>query len=246
MHIETPVEITEVLYEGELTFSEADLRRARETTGSEGPRGVPQPPRVRIGKPYCWPLSAYFVQSGKSLPPQFAILATRADFYLVRVSWGYQPPKGSNARLEWARFTAYLHSPGAGEAQPVAFDLYPKEIYDEKDNKAEIHIGPSLSFADKVEASLGKLVYTIALNKLEPVVVGEGAGQSDPNWDFEPSSKRELRGDKFMYLVVEKPKKAASVRATLALTARVKTRRGILGAHLHESLRDRLSQAICP
>jgi hypothetical protein len=47
-------------------------------------------------------------------------------------------------------------------------------------------------------------------------------------------------------MVVEKPKSAASVRATFALTARVKSRSGLLGAHLHESLRDRLSQLICP
>jgi hypothetical protein len=243
MKIQTPTEITEILYEGELTLSEADLERGAKSPG--GPQPKPQPPRVRIGKAYGWPLSEYFARSGKALPSQLAMLAERSDFYLVRVSWGYWPPAGADARLEWARFTAYLHSPGAAD-QPVAFDLYPKEIYDEKDNKAEIHVGPSLNFASQFEASLGEFVYTIALNKLEPVVIGEGAGQSDPNWDFEPSSRRELRGDKFMYMVVEKPKSAASVRATFALTARVKSRSGLLGAHLHESLRDRLSQLICP
>jgi hypothetical protein len=242
MYIETPAQITEILYEGELTFSDADLQRATKAA-DRSPR-KPQPPHVRIGKAYCWPLSEYFAQSGKPLPPQFAILAERADFYLVRVSWGYRPTKDSDDRLEWARFTAYLHSPGGREVQPMAFDLYPKEIYDEKDNKAEIHIGPSLSFADKVEVSLGEFVYTIALNKLEPIVVGEGAGQSDPNWDFEPSSQRELRGDKFLYLVVEKPKSARSVRATFALTTSVRTRSGLLGAHLHQSLSDRLSQVL--
>ena len=77
------------------------------------------------------------------------------------------------------------------------------------------------------------------------MVVGEEAGRSNPNWDFEPSSKRELRGDRFMYLVVEKPKKAASVRATFALTVHVVTPKGILGAHLHESLHNRLSQVLC-
>jgi hypothetical protein len=244
MYIETPEAIRDILFEGELTFSEADLERVRKT--GDRPRHESQPPRVRIGKAYCWPLSEYFAQSGKSLPTQFAVLAERADFYLVRVAWGYRPPEEDDSHLEWARFTTYLHSPGVGEAHPVAFDLYPKEINDEKDNKAEIQIGPSLSFADKVEASLGKLVYTVALNKLEPVVVGDGAGQSDPNWDFKPTIKRQLRGDKFMYMIVEKPKNAVSVRATFALTARVETRSGLLGAHLHQSLRDRLSQLICP
>jgi hypothetical protein len=70
--------------------------------------------------------------------------------------------------------------PKASQENPVAFDLYPREIYDETKTDVKLSIAPSLKFAG-VALSPGEAVTTIELRKLEPVIIGYGVLESGPN-----------------------------------------------------------------
>jgi hypothetical protein len=142
-----------------------------------------------------------------------------------------------------ARFTAYLR-PKAGQESPIAFDLYPREIYDETKTDVKVSIAPSLKFAD-VALSPGEVVTTLEFRKLEPVVIGYGVLESAPNWDFRKYKDQPLQGSKFGYLIVKKPRSAEAVRLALDITADVVTRHGLLSARVTERDRAHLTQVVC-
>ena len=66
--------------------------------------------------------------------------------------------------MDWARFTAYLRIK-TGHEQLIAFDVYPREIYDETKTDVKIKIAPSLKFAafevPAVDDTLGEFDYLI-------------------------------------------------------------------------------------
>ena len=89
------------------------------------------------------------------------------------------------------------------------------------------------------------MVTTIEFKKLEPVVIGYGVLESTPNWDFEQHKEHPLRGSKFGYLIVKKPRRAEAVRLTLDITADVVTKHGLLSAKIREKDRRHLTQVVC-
>lgn len=115
---------------------------------------------------------------------------------------------------------------------------------DQAKTDLRVSISPSLKFAE-VELALGEVVTTIELRKLEPVIIGYGALEPAPNWDFEQHKDYPLRGSKFSYLIVKKPHGAEAVRLTLDLTVDVVTRHGLLSARVAEKDRAHLSQVVC-
>ena len=244
----TPVEIEDTLYEGPLEFTTAAIEKAVRKQGGETESSTIKPPRpvVTLGQPEWWNLAQLARERGQSLPAELALLLRKADFYLLRLACSFRPERDSH--VGWARFTAYLRAK-TGQEQPTAFDVYPREIYDETKTDVKIKISPSLKFAafegTAVEGGLGEVITTIEFSKLEPVVIGFGVQESAPNWDFEKHETQPLRGCKFGYLIVKKPRSAEAVRLTLDVVADVITRNGLLSARIAEAARQHLSKLVC-
>jgi len=239
----TPTKIEHPFYEGQLEFSpEATEQMAR----GRGEKSMPSElkslrPVITLGQPQWWNLAHLAREKGATLPAELSLLLRDADFYLLRLACSFRPERDS--QVEWVRFTAYLR-PKAGQETPIAFDMYPREIYDETKTDVKVSIDPSLKFAG-VELSPGQIVTTLEFRKLEPVVIGYGVLESTPNWDFEKYGDQPLRGSKFGYLIVKKPRSAEAVRLALDITADVVTQHGLLRARVIEKDQAHLSQVVC-
>ena len=239
----TPTKIEHPFYEGQLEFSPGAIEQMDRGRGG---KSMPSElkslrPVVTLGQPQWWNLAHLAREKGETLPAELSLLLRDADFYLLLLACSFRPERGSH--VEWARFTAYLR-PKAGQETPIAFDMYPREIYDETKTDVKVSIDPSLKFAG-VALSPGQIVTTIEFRKLEPVVIGYGVLEPTPNWDFEKYGDQPLRGSKFGYLIVKKPRSAEAVRLTLDITADVVTRHGLLSATVTKKDRTHLSQVVC-
>lgn len=244
-----PMEIEHPLYEGRLEFTPGSIEQAAREKGwkSVPSRLKEAAPVVTLGQPQWWNLAHLAVEKGETLPAELSLLLRDADFYLLQLACSFRPQQDSE--VEWARFTAYLQ-PKAGQENPIAFDLYPLEIYDETLTDVKVRIAPSLKFTPipevaEVELSPGEAVTTIEFSKLEPVTIGYGALESSPNWDFHKHKDKPLLGSKFGYLVVKKPRSAEAVRLILDITADVVTRHGLLSAKVRETDRRHLTKVVC-
>ncbi len=239
----TPTEIEHPLYEGPMEFTPATIEQAVKEQRLKVTRGEAKLPApvVTLGQPQWWNLADLAQEKGETLPAELSLLLRDADFYLLLLACSFRPERGS--QVEWARFTAYLR-PKAGQESPIAFDLYPRQIYDETKTDVKVSIVPSLKFAD-VALSPGEVVTTLEFRKLEPVVIGYGVLESAPNWDFHQHQDQPLRGSKFGYLIVKKPHGAEAVRLALDITADVVTRHGLLRARITERDQAHLTQVVC-
>ena len=244
----TPTEIEHPLYEGQLEFTTGTIDQAVREKGRESIRTELKSagPVVTLGQPQWWNLARLAREKGEILPAELALLLRGADFYLLQMACSFKPERDS--QVTWARLNVYLR-PKTGQENPIAFDLYPREIYDETKTDWKVSIAPSLKFAAfegiTVEGKLGEVVTTIEFRKLEPVVVGYGLQQWNPGWDFEKHGEQPLRGVKSGYLIVKKPRSAEAVRLTLDIAADVVTRHGLLSARITEKDRAHLSQVVC-
>jgi hypothetical protein len=239
----TPTDIEYPLYEEQLEFTPGSLDKAVQEKGTKSIRSElkSRGPAVTLGQPQWWNLAHLAQEKGETLPAELSLLLRDADFYLLLLACSFKPERDS--QVEWARFTAYLR-PKTGQENPIAFDLYPREIYDEAQTDVKVNIAPSLKFSE-VELSPGEVVTTLQFRRLEPVVVGYGVLESAPNWDFEKHKDQPLRGSKFGYLIVKKPRSAQAVRLSLDIVADVATRHGLLSARVPEKDRAHLTQVVC-
>lgn len=246
--IVVPEEIDNPLYEGSLEFSPAAIEiAAREKGGGIPPRELGSAkPSVTLGMPQWWNLAHLVRERGEALPAELSLLLRDANFYLVQLACSFRPARDSE--IEWVRFAAYLR-PKTGQDNPVAFDIFPREIYEEAKRDVKVSIAPSLKFAAfegvTAEGKPGEIATTIEFRKLEPVIIGYGVLESAPNWDFEKHKLHPLRGSRFCYLVVKKPHGAEAVRLALDITADVSTKHGLLSAKVTEKDQAHLSQLVC-
>ena len=235
----TPSEIEEPLYESIMELVKGTVRKDQQETVVVDEPG----PIVTLGKPQWWNLAKLAREKGEMLPPEMLLLMRDADFYLVQLACSFKPERQS--KVEWAQFTAFLRPKRSGYGDPIAFDLYPLQVCDMTQKDIKVSIAPSLKFAN-VEGTLGEIVTVITYKKLEPIITGFGALQSNPCWEFEQYDSHPLRGSRFTYLVVKKPHGTEAVRMSLDITADVVTERHrLLSARVTKKDREYLTQVIC-
>jgi hypothetical protein len=104
-------------------------------------------------------------------------------------------------------------------------------------------------FADRLYGpaapSLGTALITIDFRNPRPLTYGFGAMQSDPSWRFEMHEKHPVRGDRFGYIVVQKPHSAGAVRLTLDVSAGVQTGDDLASGRIREGDRGQLTVLVC-
>lgn len=233
LNILTPDEIEAPLYEGYIDFDQQQEKSIKDYAVER--------PYVTLGEPQWWSLSKLAREKGELLPAEFTLLLKDSDFYLVQIGCSFRPPQ--KGEIQWARLTSYLR-PKVGQNPPIAFDIFPREISEERLQNVKISIAPSLKF-ETIEGTVGEIATTISFRKLEPVVVGYGILESTPNWDFEFHDLYPLRGSRFVYIILKKPIDAKAVRLTLEIHVGVQTDRGLLRAKLKESTSQHLTRLIC-
>lgn len=128
--------------------------------------------------------------------------------------------------------------------QPVAFDMYPKEVKEETQTDLTVTINPNLSFGEAIEASLGSVGATIQLAKIEPVVIASRMGQSDPTWIFRRHRRHPLMGSRVVYMIVAYPSMAQTMRLSIKLTATISTRYGPIPIGIPQTAESNLSWSI--
>lgn len=189
-------------------------------------------PIIKINKHELWTLQNFCVPA--QLPRPIQTKLKEADFYVVRFICSFSPiPKQS--RIEWARFRVTLLP--LTEAQPpafnpYAFDLYPKQVFQEVKRHVKVTVSPSLTFKE-LEVSTGSADFGIEYDELIPSIRGDmGDNSIDPSWDFRPVPGQEVEGPKHLFLLIKAPKGMASAKARLSVVADVWVRgvllRGIL------------------
>jgi hypothetical protein len=169
-------------------------------------------PRVSLGKPDWW--SDQAILGDQWHPPDGG-----QRYGLARFKFSLRPE--SPTTIEQAEFTIHLLPQGGGR-NPVAFDLFPREVMAERSRSLKVGIGPSLTFAE-FEGSLGNVETTIDTSDVVPVITADGLGEATVRWTFQSQRKYPLNGSRIVYAIVELPPQVPAVRASLHLTARVKT-----------------------
>ena len=155
------------------------------------------------------------------MPHSLKAKLDEADFYLARLVCSFRPRK-DESQVEWARFLVRLLPDGAGR-QPIAFDLHPLMVTQEVQRNVTVSLDPSLKFAE-VKGSLGGIEFGFEYPELQPLISASGGGEPLPSWDYEEAKGVMVKGCKWMHLLVEAPKGATPVRATLDLAADVRVR----------------------
>jgi len=242
MLIQTPEEISDYLYEGSLLYNHEDIQRILTQREAVGPgKSKLSSPMIGIGRPQWWDLAKLAKEAGKPISPKMEILLKDANFYLVNLACSFRPSRSS--WVEAASFSVYMRAKN-GNAEPIAYDLFPRDIQEETKTDVKFGISPSLKFTD-LEVKLGTVDFTLQCKKLEPVITAFGALQPDPGWDFMRTKKQDIRGPKFMYLIVKRPKGVEAVRISFELSAQVRIRQGLLAATIDEEIKSHLSTMIC-
>ena len=242
LRIEAPTVIQTPLYESRLEVSQIGEERRHTVIQRQLSEMAPI---VTLGQPQYWNLAAIALEKKKSLPAEIALLLDEADFYVLQIASSFRPQR--EARVKWARVDLYLQ-PTSGQQQPLAFDLYPREIYDEKGSDAKITIEPSFSFAAfgaSVETKLGQALTTIDLKRTEPVVVAYGLLQPNCGWEYERSHQKPLAGIQVGYVIVKKPRTAKAVRMVMDVRAEVSTPSGLFGMRVTEQDQAQRTVVVC-
>lgn len=232
MWLQAPDNIEHVLWEGPLELAtDATAELARRGFRGDTHANLRDLAVVTIGQPETWPLVALYSPGTIPLPIQAKL--NEADFYLVALACSFRPVHKENY-IQWARFRAYLVPDGAGR-QPLAYDLYPREVIQEVKHQIKVSFSPTLKFHE-VEASVGSLEFGLNYVEIQPLISGTGVGQPDPMWDYEVAKGVRVQGCKVMYVLVKAPKGMPSARVILDLAADVVVQGSVLPAL---SLKDR-------
>jgi hypothetical protein len=245
MWLQVPNNITDVLWEASLVpASEESVERISRDWRAQG-KGedirdlVRDLPVVSIGQPETWSLGDLYAPN--ELHPLLRTKADEADFYLVRFSCSFRPQRKQRG-VEWARFLVRL-LPDRLAQQPVAYDLYPREVTYEAKRDVKVTLGPSLKFQE-VEAKLGEVGFGLQYPELQPAISASGIGEAIPSWDYEEAKGLKVLGSKWMHLLLKVPQGMETVRATLDVAADIRVwswRLPVLAIANREQAREHLA-----
>lgn len=237
MQIRTLPEIEESLYEGTL---ELETTMGRPDLADEYKKSSKC--QVTIGMPQWWNVVELYHETGEQLPPSIKLLTHDADFFLVQLACSFRLEK--DAYLDWVRFSVNLRPNNADAASPIAFDLHPIEVLDEKKRNLDITLSPKLKFKE-FDAQLGEGSLKIQYDQIIPLITAAGVLSSNFSWDLERTDNHPLRGVRWFHALIKFPHGAEGARARFNIVADLFTHRRILRLSHHTREAERLSCRIC-
>jgi hypothetical protein len=245
MWLRAPETVHDVLWEGMLEpeTEEAVVRTRRELAIRKDQADLQEDlrnlPTISIGRPEVWSLAELYPQD--KMPHLLKVKLDEADFYLVRAVCSFRPMR-KTISLSWARFMVRLLPDNNGR-QPIAYDLYPKELFQEVKHQIKVSLSPTLNFQE-LQAGVGGVEFGLEYPELQPVITTAGIGESDVDWSYEEASGMRVQGSKTMHLLVEAPKGMSSAWASLDLVADVLVRNSYLPTLMPRSRRQEAAEPL--
>ena len=194
MHLTTPAEITQPLWEGPLEQPVLTMRSAD---------GI----FATIGEPVQW-------AAGQLLGPAWQAPVGDRRFYLLRLAFSLRPT--GRAQVQRADFGLSLGAQGG--LRPMVFDGYPREQTVEKNDAVTLKLGPELKLGE-VGGSVGSVETTIDFGRVIPVITTDGLQEPSFYWRYTAHAKYPLTGSRMMYAVAALPAGLPHALATLELSA---------------------------
>jgi hypothetical protein len=136
---------------------------------------------MEVGELERWNLKELCKRKGIRLPVEIEMLSDEFDFWLIQSAFAFMPAQDN--QFKWGRIVAKMEPLSESMKKPIAYDAYPRNIYEERKEKHRINIGLSLKFAEIIEPK-AEYVKEIEFTKLESVITVAGIGKSEPTWDF--------------------------------------------------------------
>ncbi len=105
---------------------------------------------MEVGAPECWNLKQLCIRKGIKIADELAMLLERFDFWLIQSAFSFIPAPDN--QFKWARIVTLLEGLSDDLESPIAYDLFPRNIFQENNKEKEINIGLNFKFKSIVEA----------------------------------------------------------------------------------------------
>lgn len=178
---------------------------------------------VMVGRPQIFSLmEIYEIEKIKS-PADIQIMSKEYDFYLVELACSFVPQKKSeiiNLKFKVDLDLLYVKSSSKHPERPIAYDMYPVEIFEEIQEKKSIGINPTLKFQE-VKAGVGSFLREITFTRLIPIITGAGVLCPSVVWSFDKTENRKLEGVRRMYMVIKTPKSDMTIVGTIRIFGQI-------------------------
>jgi hypothetical protein len=221
MTIQTPEKVPDgPLFSGDMQPPDGSLRSTEQT-------------KVEIGRPEWW--FASDVVGEKFKPPQ-----GDETYLVVRFAFSLTPP--NNWEVENAQLLVQLKCTGTS-AEPVVFDLFPREMLEESKTDVKLKFDPSLKF-EEVEAKVGSIEAAIHMLRVDPVITTSGIGGANPTWLYRKHKRHPIIGTRMSYAIVGYPSSAQNMVVKLGLTASVRGQFGLWPLRLPSTAEVQLTHVI--
>lgn len=176
---------------------------------------------MEVGAPERWNLKELCKRKGIELPVEIDMLCDEFDFWLIQSAFSFMPAHGS--QFEWARIVANMEPLSESVKNPIAYDAYPRNIYQEIKKKHRISIGLSLKFAEIIEPK-AEYVQEIELTRLVPAITVAGVGKSKPTWDFSDRAAFNLKDVNTLYIIMKTPIGSKGIKVSYFSYAQIHTK----------------------
>jgi hypothetical protein len=176
---------------------------------------------MEVGEPEHWNLKELCIRKGIKLPVEIEMLCDEFDFWLLQSPFAFMPAQDN--KFNWARIVAKMEPLSENMKNPIAYDAYPKGIYEKRKEKHRISIGLSLKFAEVIEPK-AEYVKEIEFTRLEPVITVAGIGKSDPTWDFSNRAAFNLKDVNALYVNMKTPIKSEGIKINYFSYAQIRNK----------------------
>jgi hypothetical protein len=206
-------------------------------SGSFVPEPLPGEETVRADLPGVFPAVAVGWPETKNLAgllgkddleridPSVRADMKKNDFFLVRLCCSFLPGQGDRV-LHSVRLIFLLKSDGRRQ-QPRVSAMYPVRVVAAVEERSRMGLDASLQFVPIVgapPAAEGAIATGVEYATLAPKITAAfNFDQSGVLWDFERTDADELRGVRYMYLLLRASAGSTNIRAGFILSARVRS-----------------------
>jgi len=226
----SPSEPKELLFEVEFGLSETTLiNNQRNIPAGDISTFLGKKNKISVGKPQVMNIEKALKEKNIKTTAKIKQMLDKSDFYHIRFACTFKPDK--ECKFVWVRFGLKLYGINiekkAKDNLPIAYDMFPKEVYEEIKVKRATNIGPNFKFKDFIQFGVGSKSEKEFI-KYEPEIISFGLLEPDPCWDFRKSKGKDfIIGSKELFLIVKAPK-GMNVEAKFEFAAEVHSFLGIL------------------
>ena len=178
---------------------------------------------MEVGKPDRWNLKKLCERKEIKLSAEIDMLCEEFDFWLIQSAFSFMPAKDN--QFVWGRIEAIMEPLSKGMDDPITFDAYPKNIFQEKEEKHQMSIGLNLKFAEIIGLE-AKYIKQIEFTRIEPIVTVAGIGKSIPIWNFSDKAAFDLKNTNSLYVIMKTPIGSDGIKVSYYSFAQIDTKWG--------------------